>query len=423
MYSVHHDLVPTIANARNDSTIQSKPTAQLDGFTWSRGSTTPRGRVSAGSQDDVASIAQDGDQPRTLYSKLYERFIEKREVFVHSNIDVRRNAFANQVNSFTISLLPKMHSIIQKTHDLFDLTQQPQAPQHRSSASSSTYPPFANTYNGVQGGTPGPVRHEDNNLLQGYWELSNDRPVERYNTSSPGYYSTGPSVSHTSAAVSEPSFVLTHHPILSPARQSHHQPLPARFHSSYSELSANVAFLSEMKSQSMPSSKGSNAGSPTFAATPPAPHPEPRRRVTPPIEHPTSNRSGTQPRPIARRKNLPDGERQSVTPSPRTSGNKILSGKKGADVRRQPSLACFFCRERKIACGRPAEGSVDRTCKYVITLFVWLLTRSTDMLLVNVRVVLIRAITQRSLCVVSISEERLIRRINNILGRHNVPLI
>ncbi|KAK0239379.1 hypothetical protein EDD85DRAFT_735865, partial [Armillaria nabsnona] len=26
------------------------------------------------------------------------------------------------------------------------------------------------------------------------------------------------------------------------------------------------------------------------------------------------------------------------------------------------NLACFFCRGRKIACGRPMEGSADMTC-------------------------------------------------------------
>ena len=30
---------------------------------------------------------------------------------------------------------------------------------------------------------------------------------------------------------------------------------------------------------------------------------------------------------------------------------------------RRPSLACTFCRERKIACGRPPTGSPDPTCK------------------------------------------------------------
>lgn len=30
---------------------------------------------------------------------------------------------------------------------------------------------------------------------------------------------------------------------------------------------------------------------------------------------------------------------------------------------KKQTLACLFCRERKIACGRPAEGSIDPTCK------------------------------------------------------------
>ncbi|KAF8954281.1 hypothetical protein BDZ97DRAFT_1677226 [Flammula alnicola] len=29
---------------------------------------------------------------------------------------------------------------------------------------------------------------------------------------------------------------------------------------------------------------------------------------------------------------------------------------------KKPSLACTFCRERKVACGRPPEGSPDPTC-------------------------------------------------------------
>jgi hypothetical protein len=28
-------------------------------------------------------------------------------------------------------------------------------------------------------------------------------------------------------------------------------------------------------------------------------------------------------------------------------------------------IACLFCREREIACGAPAVGSVDTTCRYV----------------------------------------------------------
>lgn len=202
-----------------------------------------------------------------------------------------------------------------------------------------------------------------------------------------------------------------------PTHRSNHQPLPARFHSSYSELSANVAFLSEIKSQSTSSSKGSSAENfsepSTPAATSRALQPESRLETSTvtPTEPPT-NRLATQPRPIVRRKNLPDGERRNGTPSPRASGNlKMLSGKKGNDVRRQPSLACFFCRERKIACGRPAEGSVDRTCKYVYQcrLITWKLADAA--LSVSVPAVRFRAITQQNLCVVSTSGERLIRMV------------
>lgn len=33
--------------------------------------------------------------------------------------------------------------------------------------------------------------------------------------------------------------------------------------------------------------------------------------------------------------------------------------------KKQQTLACLFCRERKIACGRPSAGNPDQTCKYV----------------------------------------------------------
>lgn len=33
------------------------------------------------------------------------------------------------------------------------------------------------------------------------------------------------------------------------------------------------------------------------------------------------------------------------------------------DVPKKQTLACHFCRERKIACGRPVPGSLETTCK------------------------------------------------------------
>ena len=37
-------------------------------------------------------------------------------------------------------------------------------------------------------------------------------------------------------------------------------------------------------------------------------------------------------------------------------------------ARRKPTIACLFCRERKIACSAPPVGSADMTCKYVAPL-------------------------------------------------------
>jgi hypothetical protein len=227
---------------------------------------------------------------------------------------------------------------------------------------SSPNPPLITNYPAVAKIESSP-RDEDE-LLHGYWEFSD--------SSSPNYYTTGPSVLHAPVAVADPPSALMHRPSPPPSH-SHHQPLPARFHSSYSELSANVAFMCESKLQltssrdSSRSNSESKSGPPTPAVIHPIPQHIPPSRIPPPAEPPTSKTSGSVPqsRHASRRKNLTEGERRGASSSPRASGNKVLSGKKGNDVRRQPSLACFFCRERKIACGRPAEGSTDRTCKYV----------------------------------------------------------
>ena len=52
-----------------------------------------------------------------------------------------------------------------------------------------------------------------------------------------------------------------------------------------------------------------------------------------------------------------------LRPPSRTSVRKArLPGTK-LPLERKPRLACLFCRSRKIACGAPAPGSTDRTCK------------------------------------------------------------
>lgn len=64
------------------------------------------------------------------------------------------------------------------------------------------------------------------------------------------------------------------------------------------------------------------------------------------------------------RRDVNPARRQSVPLSWSGSSQSILklsTIKKNAE--KKQTLACLFCRERKIACGRPLEGSDDHTCK------------------------------------------------------------
>ena len=47
---------------------------------------------------------------------------------------------------------------------------------------------------------------------------------------------------------------------------------------------------------------------------------------------------------------------------------KLRKSKKRTSQDKKQPLACWFCRERKIVCGRPDPNSSDRTCKFVISL-------------------------------------------------------
>ena len=54
----------------------------------------------------------------------------------------------------------------------------------------------------------------------------------------------------------------------------------------------------------------------------------------------------------------------SYNPGASQSVLKLTSARKPAE--KKQALACLFCRERKIACGRPDPENEDQTCKYVI---------------------------------------------------------
>lgn len=140
---------------------------------------------------------------------------------------------------------------------------------------------------------------------------------------------------------------------------SQHQPVPINHHSSYSELSANVAYIS----QTTPSTSQASLSSSSRRETPASkayqdlrgwsPEVEPSRHRTSSVrfEHDVRDQtSGTQYLVQV----LPWSEPESLSGS-----EAVPKLKKGT----KQTLACLFCRERKIACGRPAEGSDDHTCK------------------------------------------------------------
>ncbi|KAF5373487.1 hypothetical protein D9615_009425 [Tricholomella constricta] len=103
---------------------------------------------------------------------------------------------------------------------------------------------------------------------------------------------------------------------------------------------------------------------PTPIPTPPGSAPLPLEHL-PPV-HPTSSPAGSisssspslSPSPASSY-----GPPTPPTPPTHTSRFHSLPPLPEARARpRPPNLACYFCRERKIACGRPAEGSLDQTC-------------------------------------------------------------
>ncbi|KAF8153386.1 hypothetical protein B0H34DRAFT_103627 [Crassisporium funariophilum] len=171
--------------------------------------------------------------------------------------------------------------------------------------------------------------------------------------------------------VMQPSWQEPHHEA--------HQAIPPEKRSSYSELTANVEFLAKLKEQSC------------SLARPPQPSHSPQqvfrkrvhiRRLLPALR--SSSRSEPKSSPMTLipmdAANNPHVHPShtlpappSLTPSPSSpkvsfqspadssaSGHQI--GARNVKEPRRPSLACTFCRERKIACGRPPEGSSDLTC-------------------------------------------------------------
>ena len=98
----------------------------------------------------------------------------------------------------------------------------------------------------------------------------------------------------------------------------------------------------------------------------------------------------------------------SPTPFPGSSQSvlKLTTTKKVAE--KKQALACLFCRERKIACGRPDADNEDQTCKSVLNFFcirLWTVVLTSAVLphKVNVLVATSFANIRKSLVAVSTS--------------------
>lgn len=159
----------------------------------------------------------------------------------------------------------------------------------------------------------------------------------------------------------------SHHTRTDSVPLSHHQPIPANRRSSYSELSANIPSISQTN---QPDQIQSRSRKPRRAETPEItelfPWRAPATKTTEThyrrSEAPREPKPGTGQRTMIFGWSPPEPELQPHTASP-TPTLKTVMVKKGGESIKKQSLACLFCRERKIACGRPAEGSTDHTCK------------------------------------------------------------
>ncbi|KDR66477.1 hypothetical protein GALMADRAFT_259275 [Galerina marginata CBS 339.88] len=166
-----------------------------------------------------------------------------------------------------------------------------------------------------------------------------------------------------------------------PKYDAAHQPVPPEKRSSYSELSANLEYLEKLKQEEQdrihrpPSTQRLTITIPRPAASttattaaansirlspgsicPPSPLKKRKRskHILPSTERPSGASQGS-----AASAARDDGPSNAASKHTSTGSSSTAKSFKEP---RKTSLACIFCRERKISCGRPPLGSPDPTC-------------------------------------------------------------
>ncbi|KAK7039811.1 hypothetical protein R3P38DRAFT_2902047 [Favolaschia claudopus] len=129
----------------------------------------------------------------------------------------------------------------------------------------------------------------------------------------------------------------------------------------YLDLSSHLPLSSRRPRPSSPQSTDSitsaSSSSPSTRAAPwpesmaSHPHPQHPFRANPYVVT-------TNPSPSLSSETLPSPSSLGYDIQPRL---KFSHAKAGGRTKKQ-ALSCYFCRERKIACGRPDDGSMDGTC-------------------------------------------------------------
>ncbi|KIL66535.1 hypothetical protein M378DRAFT_367010 [Amanita muscaria Koide BX008] len=221
------------------------------------------------------------------------------------------------------------------------------------------------------------VVHSERPPLSSYSELS--AHTNYYTTiiaaSSESTMSSRPSVKMSEATAQSQPQSVTHAVNAWKGRSSGIPPTPS---AGPDYVSANVSTplsppplqtWTPLPPPSSASSKSSHRSSRSTASTTNRPVKTEAREVSPSdllSTPPPKRASGSPVRGMSSSRSASSESRRSRTLSPSSRNQGVLKTimmKRGGSEPKKQNLACLFCRERKIACGRPTEGSLDQTCK------------------------------------------------------------